>query len=248
VLAQSKVQDKSNEITAIPALLELLDIKGCIVTLDAMGTQKTIAAQIQPAQADYILGLKANHPTLFQEIVTWFQTARATDTLPMPSEHKTEAGHHRVELRSCWAISLDQLPPLYQSESWVGLQTIVIVERTRHLWNQTTHEIQFYLSSLPADSPRIGAAIRQHWGIENSLHWTLDVTFDEDACRVRSLHAPHNLALLRRFAVNTLNRESTFKRSLKQKSKRAAMDDAYMLTLLAAALPEPNQNLQPACQ
>ena len=144
VLAQSKVQDKSNEITALPALLELLDIKGCIVTLDAMGTQKTIAAQIQQAQADYILSLKANHPTLFQEIVTWFQTARATDTLPMPSEHKTEAGHHRIELRSCWAISLDQLPPLYQSESWVGLQTIVIVERTRHLWNQTTHEIQFY--------------------------------------------------------------------------------------------------------
>jgi len=118
--------------------------------------------------------------------------------------------------------------------------------RTYHLWNKTTHEIQFYLSSLPSESPRIAAAIRQHWGIENSLHWTLDVTFGEDDCRVRSLHAPHNLALLRRFAVNTLNRESTFKRSLKQKSKRAAMDDAYMLTLLAAALPHPLR--RPSCQ
>ena len=166
----------------------------------------------------------------------------------MPSEHKTEAGHHRREIRSCWTLPLNSLPPLYQAESWVGLRTIVIVERTRHLWNQTTHEIQFYLSSLPANSPRIAAAIRQHWGIENSLHWTLDVTFGEDDCRVRSLHAPHNLALLRRFAVNTLNRELTFKRSLKQKSKRAAMDDAYMLTLLAAALPVPNQDLQPSCQ
>lgn len=242
-----KVQDKSNEITAIPALLELLDIKGCIVTLDAMGTQKTIAAQIQQAQADYILSLKANHPTLFQQVEGWLQTARQKGTLPMPSAHTTEAGHHRTESRKVWTFSLSQLPPLYQAEEWVGLQTIVVVERTRYLWNQTTHEIQFYLSSLPADSPRIAAAIRQHWGIENSLHWTLDVTFREDDCRVRSLHAPHNLALLRRFAVNTLNRESTFKRSLKQKSKRAAMDDAYMLTLLAAALPVPNQQLQPSC-
>jgi len=109
-------------------------------------------------------------------------------------------------------------------------------------------KFSFTVLCLPADSPRIAAAIRQHWGIENSLHWTLDVTFGEDACRVRSLHAPHNLALLRRFAVNILNRESTFKRSLKQKSKRAAMDDAYMLTLLAAALPQPHQEPQPSFQ
>jgi predicted transposase YbfD/YdcC len=147
-----------------------------------------------------------------------------------------------------WTIPLNHLPPLYQAQEWAGLQTIVIVERTRHLWNETTHEIQFYLSSLPSDSPRIAPAIRQHWGIENSLHWTLDVTFGEDACRVRSLHAPHNLGLVRRFAVNTLNRESTFKRSLRQKSKRAAMDNDYMLTLLAAALPEPNHELQSSCQ
>ena len=140
-----KVQDKSNEITAIPALLELLDYHWLYSHPRCDGdAENDCGVTIQQAQADYILSLKANHPTLFQEIVTWFQTARATDTLPMPSEHKTEAGHHRIELRSCWAISLDQLPPLYQSESWVGLQTIVIVERTRHLWNQTTHEIQFY--------------------------------------------------------------------------------------------------------
>ena len=174
--------------------------------------------------------------------------AIAQDTLPMPSEHATEAGHHRTEIRKVWTFSLDQLPPLHQAEEWIGLQTVVIVERTRHLWNKTTHEIQFYLSSLPSESPKIASAIRQHWGIENSLHWTLDVTFGEDDCRVRSLHAPHNLALVRRFAVNTLNRESTFKRSLKQKSRRAAMDDAYMLTLLAAALPDPSQQTQPRCQ
>jgi predicted transposase YbfD/YdcC len=248
VLAQTKVQDKSNEITAIPALLELLNIQGCIITLDAMGTQKNIAAQIQQARADYIICLKANHPTLFEQVESFFKTARDEDTLPRPSAHTTEAGHHRLEIRQVWTIPLNHLPPLYQAQEWAGLQTIVIVERTRHLWNQTTHEIQFYLSSLPSDSPRIAPAIRQHWGIENSLHWTLDVTFGEDACRVRSLHAPHNLGLVRRFAVNTLNRESTFKRSLRQKSKRAAMDNDYMLTLLAAALPEPNHELQSSCQ
>jgi predicted transposase YbfD/YdcC len=248
VLAQSKVQDKSNEITAIPALLELLDIKGCIVTLDAMGTQKSIAAQIQQAQADYILCLKANHPTMFEQLDAWFKTACASGILPMPTEHTTEAGHHRTEVRKVWTFSLNQLPPLHQAEEWMGLQTIIIIERTRYLWNQTTHNIQFYLSSLPSDSPRIVSAIRQHWGIENSLHWTLDVTFGEDDCRVRSVHAPHNLALVRRFAVNTLNRESTFKRSLKQKSRRAAMDDRYMLTLLAAALPDPSQKTQTSCQ
>jgi predicted transposase YbfD/YdcC len=209
--------------------------------------RKSIAAQIQQAQADYILSLKANHPTLFQQVDTWFQASRAADTLPLPSEHKIEAGHHRREIRSCWALPLDQLPPLYQAETWVGLQTIVIVERTRHLWNHTTHEVQFYLSSLPADSPRIAAAIRQHWGLKIPCIGLLMSPLVKMLVGF-VLHAPHNLALLRRFAVNTLNRESTFKRSLKQKSKRAAMDDAYMLTLLAAALPQPNQEPQPSCQ
>lgn len=131
-------------MTAIPALLELLDIQGCIVTLDAMGTQKTIAAQIRQAEADYILCLKANHPTLYQQIDTWFETTRAQGTLPMPSEQTTQAAHHRIEQRQVWTVSLDHLPPLYQAHEWVGLQTVVVVERTRHLWNQTTHEIQFY--------------------------------------------------------------------------------------------------------
>ena len=238
VLAHTKVQDKSNEITAIPALLELLDIQGCILTLDAMGTQKDIARQIHVAGADYILTLKANHPTLFQQVESWLQTAQTQGTLPIPSEHTTEAGHHRTESRKVWTLSIDLFPLLHQADQWAGLQTIVVVERTRHLWNQTTHETHFYLSSLPPESPRIAAAIRQHWGIENSLHWTLDVTFAEDDCRVRSLHAPHNLALLRRFALNALNREDTSKRSLRQKSKRAGMDDLYMLTVLAAALPD----------
>jgi len=248
VLAQTKVQDKSNEITAVPALLALLDLHGAIVTLDAMGTQKQIAAQIHTAQADYVLALKANHPTLYQQVAQGFKDAREQDILPPAMTHTTEAGHHRIDTRQGWAIALDQLPPLHQSEEWLGLESIVVVERTRQLWNKTTYEIQFYLSSLAADDPRSIDVIRQHWSIENSQHWVLDVTFGEDDCRVRSLHAPHNLALIRRFALNALNRETSSKRSLKQKAKQAAMNDAYMLTVLAAALPEPSQNLESSCQ
>lgn len=245
VLAQTKVHDKSNEITAIPALLELLDLAGCIVTLDAMGTQKMIAAQIQAAKADYILSLKANHPTLLTQVRGWFEAQRQAAQLPPSTESKLESGHHRIETRRVWCFPLISLPPLHEGEQWKGLQTIVVVERIRHLWNKTTHEVQFYLSSLPADSPRIGAAIRQHWSIENSQHWVLDVTFGEDACRVRCVHAPHNLAVLRRFALNALRRESTSKRSLKQKSKQSAMSDDYMMKVLAAALPDSAQDSSP---
>jgi predicted transposase YbfD/YdcC len=247
VLAQAKVQDKSNEITAIPALLELLDLSGCIVTLDAIGTQKIIARQIHRAHADYILSLKSNHPTLFQQVNQWFQPTQAAGTLPTPREHTTETGHHRIDTRIVWTLPVDLFATLHQADEWAGLQSIVILERTRRLWNKTTHEVQFYLSSLPPDSPKIAAAIRQHWGIENGLHWTLDVTFGEDACRVRSLHAPHNLSVLRRFAVNALNRVAS-KQSLRQKSKRAAMDDNFMLRVLASALPDRNQDDAPCCQ
>lgn len=236
VLSQVKVLDKSNEITAIPFLLDTFNGEDSIVTIDAMGTQKKIAAKIKEQKSDYILSLKANHPTLFKEVSDWFESLHSENTLPPPLEHTTEAGHYRNEIRKYWTFSLDQLPVLYQSDEWAGLQSIVVVERTRHLRKETTHEIQFYLSSLPGDSPYSARAIRQHWGIENSLHWVLDVTFKEDACRVRSLHSPHNLALIRRFALNTLNSEHTFKGSLKQKSKRAAMDNNYMITLLTTVL------------
>jgi predicted transposase YbfD/YdcC len=235
VLAQTKVLSKSNEITAIPILLDVLDIEGSIITIDAMGTQKKIADKIYQANGDYILSLKANHPTLFQDVKTWFDSQQTADILPLPLEHTTEAGHHRIEVRKYWAFSLSQLPPLHQSSQWAGFQTVIAVERIRHLRTKTTHEIQFYLSSLSSNSSQISRTIRQHWGIENSLHWVLDVTFNEDACRVRSLHSPHNLALVRRFALNIFNCDHTFKGSLKQKSKRAAMDNRYMLTLLASA-------------
>jgi len=156
---------------------------------------KSIAHQIHTAGADYILSLKSNHPTLFQQVEQWFQQMQADGSLPTPREHTTESGHHRIDTHRLDTLGGLVCCPL-SSRRVAGLQSIVIVERTRRLWNKTTHEVQF--SAVCRRSPKIAAAIRQHWGIENGLHWILDVTFGEDACRVRSLHAPHNLALLRR--------------------------------------------------
>ena len=238
-LGQVKVDDKSNEITAIPALLELLDISGCIITIDAMGTQHEIARRIQALSADYVLALKANHPTLSAQVEQWFETAQAHnfEGIQYSYDVRVESGHHRIEKRQVWAVSIDQMGDLYKQSQWSGLQTIVKVVRTRHLWNKTTTEVMFYLSSLPPDAQQLGKAIRQHWSIENQLHWVLDVTFGEDACRIRTGNAPENIALLKRWSINLLNQETSFKRSTRQKARRASMDKGYLLKVLAASIP-----------
>jgi len=238
-LGQVKVKDKSNEITAIPALLELLDISGCIITIDAMGTQTEIAHQIQAQGADYVLALKANHPTLYQQVQQWFKKAEASNFQSIEHSYdlRVESGHHRREKRQVTAVPLTQMGSLYKQAQWSGLQTIVRVVRTRHLWNQTTTEVMFYLSSLPPKAQQLGQAIRQHWSIENQLHWILDVTFGEDASRIRKDHAPENFALLKRWSINLLNQETSFKRSTRQKAKRASMDMTYLLQVLNASFP-----------
>lgn len=250
VLGQLKVADKSNEITAIPGLLELLDLSGCIITIDAMGTQKAIAQQILKGNADYILTLKANHPTVYGQVKAWFEQAQAHGFagIDVSIDKRVEKGHHRLEKRQVFSVPVSQLPPLHEQADWIGLCSVVMVVRVRHLWNKTTREVQFYLTSLDSDAQKLGRAIRHHWGIENTLHWTLDVTFAEDASRIRSAHAPQNLALLRRIALNALNRESSLHRSTRQKSNRAAMDNQYMLTVLMAALSTPDCPPEPACQ
>ena len=238
-LGQVKVEDKSNEITAIPALLELLDISGSIITIDAMGTQHEIARRIQAQGADYILALKANHPTLQTQVKQWFETAQASDFegIEYSCDVRVESGHHRREKRQVTAVSIAQMGDLYKQAQWCGLQTIVRVVRTRHLWNKTTQEVMFYLSSLPPNAQILGKAIRQHWSIENQLHWVLDVTFGEDACRIRTGNAPLNMALLKRWSINLLNQETSFKRSIRQKAKRASMDVGYLLKVLNASIP-----------
>lgn len=250
VLGQVKVADKSNEITAIPALIELLDIAGCIITIDAMGTQTAIASQIKDVKADYVLALKGNHPTLHEQVKVWFEQhlSEGFEGIIHAYDKRIEKGHHRTERRQVWYVPVSQLPPLHNQDAWPGLKCVVIVVRVRRLWNKTTREVQFYLTSLDCDAHKLGQAIRLHWGVENGLHWTLDVTFNEDACRVRTGHAPQNLSLLRRIALNALNLEQSFKRSNRQKPNRAVMDNNYMLTILAACLYQHNDVSKPICQ
>lgn len=240
LLGQVKVENKTNEIKAIPALLELLDITGGIITIDAIGTQTEIVKQIVAKGADYVLCLKANHPTLWAEVEAWFESAQTQgfERIEHSYDQRVEAGHHRRENRQVWAVPVSVMGELYQSSRWAGLKTVVMVSRVRRLWNKTTREVMFYLSSLPCDAALIGRAIRTHWGIENQLHWALDVTFREDASRIRKGHGPENFSLLRRMAVSLLNQETSTKRSLRQKTKRAAMSTDYMLDVLTAALPK----------
>jgi predicted transposase YbfD/YdcC len=249
VLGQRKVNAKSNEITAIPALLEILDLSGCIITIDAMGTQKSISQKIIEGDSEYILSLKDNHPTLHQQVKNWFENSLSLGfkDIDVSISQRVEKGHHRIENRQVYAVPVSQLPALHEQDDWVGLTTVVMVVRSIQHWNKTTQEVQFYISSLTSDANKIGSAIRQHWGIENSGHWTLDVTFHEDECRIRSLHSPQNFALLRRIALNALEREISFRRSIRQKSRRAAMNDQYMVSVLAAALPNSTLELESTC-
>lgn len=169
VLGQVKVTDKSNEITAIPALLELLDIAGCMITIDAMGTQTAIVSQIFNAKADYVLALKGNHPTLHGQVKGWFEQHLSQGFVGLihSYDERVETGHHRTEKRQVWCVTISQLPTLHNQNDWAGLKCVVMVVRVRHLWNQTTREVQFYLTSLNCDARLLGQAIRLHWGVEN---------------------------------------------------------------------------------
>jgi predicted transposase YbfD/YdcC len=184
------------------------------------------------------------------KIKDWFTEAQARQFADVAHSYdqRVEAGHHRLERRQVWSVPVSALPKLHGQVDWQGLQCIVMVERTRRLWNKTTRQVQLYLSSLPSEARALACAVRQHWGVENGLHWELDVSFGEDACRVRRGHAPENLSLLRRLAVNALGQEQSARRSLRHKSNRAAMDDNYMLTVLRACLPKADCNSEPVCQ
>jgi predicted transposase YbfD/YdcC len=235
VLGQEKVNSQSNEITAIPQLLEQLDISGCVVTLDAMGTQKEIAAQICQQKGNYILALKANQGSLYREVMASFEKVEHGQLQNRQSSQfqTLEKSHSRIEKRRIQTLPAATLSLKRRSE-WRNIQTIVRVERERQLWNKTTHEVVFYLSSLEAGAQDFGKMIRSHWGIENTLHWTLDVTFREDSSRIRRDRAPENLALLRRFALNLINQEKTFKGSTRQKRFQAGLNNDYLLKILSS--------------
>jgi len=196
--------------------------------------QTEIVRLIRQKKADYVLALKSNHSTIYHQVKDWFETAKTQEFMgiEMSYDSRTEKGHPRLETRKVWAVSLAKLGGLYKQEQWAGLRTIVMSEKVRHLWNKTTHDVQFYLSSLPVDAQLNGRAIRQYWSIENQVHWSLDVTFNEDKSRICSLNSPQNFALIRRIALNAVNQETTLQRSLRQKIKRAAMNNDYMMQIL----------------
>lgn len=235
LLGQRRMDEKSNEITAVPELLKLLFIPGCIVTVDALNCQKDIARTVIERGADYVFALKANHPQLHQDVIDWFAWARARAFREVTHDfHQTvNKGHGRLEIRRCWAIGDPlALESMGHYEGWTGLRTVVMVERERHFPDRRQTETVYYLSSLPPDAKRILSATRAHWTVENTFHWTLDVVFGEDASRVRLDEAPENFAVIRHVAMNLLKRHPA-KLSLKRKRFRAALDDAFLLDLLA---------------
>jgi len=233
-LGQRKVDDKSNEITAIPELLRLLNVMGCIVTIDAIGCQKVIAQTIRDEKADYVLRVKDNQGHLHADIVEWFAYADQRQFEGMASDyHQTiNKGHGRIEIRQCWVIA-DPLAfeHIRHHDGWADLQSIVRVQRERRLGEQVTQDTAYYISSLPANPSQLLAATRGHWAIENSLHWVLDLTFREDESRVRKDNAPQNFALLRHMALNILKADPS-KGSLRQKRYRAALNEDFLFQIL----------------
>jgi len=233
VLGQVKVADKSNEIVAIPALLEMLAIEGAIVTIDAMGCQRDIAAKILAKKADYVLALKGNQGTLREDVELFATEQKAMgfkDT--KVSRHETVDGDHgRIETRTYTAIH--DIAWLQERHAWPGLKGVVIVESTREIGDKVERETRFYITSLVWLACQLGPVIRAHWAIENSLHWIMDMTFRDDECRVRTDHAPANFTTIKHIAHNLIRR-APGKDSFRLKRKVAAWDDEFLVSLLLA--------------
>ncbi len=208
MLGQVKVDDKSNEITAIPQLLELLDIAGCIITIDAMGCQKKISEKIIDQDADYVLALKENQGNLYDDVQVLFNYAEETEFVDCDYHKTVEKSHGRIDIRECWTLSNpDYLFYLRNRSDWANLQTLVMVKRERRLGNKIETEVKYYISSLVRGAQHMLDAVRGHWGIENQLHWVLDIAFREDESRLRKGNGAQNFAVLRHIALNLLKQE-----------------------------------------
>ncbi|MBT4090320.1 MAG: ISAs1 family transposase [Candidatus Marinimicrobia bacterium] len=234
-MGQYKTDQKSNEITAIPKLLKMLEISGCIVTIDAMGCQKKIASLIIQKEADYALALKGNQGNLSEEVELYFKEALqcGIEDYNIQSCETVDGDHGRIETRRCYTCS--DIEWLEEGKHWPGLKTVVMIESERCIDNVVSKDARFYISSLHNNPEHLLHVIRSHWGVENSLHWVLDVAFREDECRIRKGHGAENFSMLRTIAVNLLRKERSDKRGIKGKRLRAGWDNDYLLKVLAGA-------------
>lgn len=235
ILGQVKVNEKSNEIKAIPELLSVLELHGCIVTIDAIGCQTAIARQIViEKEADYVLSLKENQGHLYEDVALLFKDLEKNPRAYDFDYAKTsDYGHGRTEKRECWTISDPHiLKDLRGFEKWAKLLTVSRIHSQRSEDGKTTAEDRYHIASITG-AKRVMKAVRSHWGIENGLHWRLDIAFDEDHCRVRKQNGPENFSILRHIALNLLKQDKTSKRSIKTKRMQAAWDNNYLLQVLA---------------
>lgn len=226
VLGQEATEEKSNEITAIPKLLELLELSGCIVTIDAMGCQRDIAAKIVSHGGDYVLGLKGNQSTMQEAVEDFFTVAQAAEFASIKHDflEEVDKDHGRLEIRRYWIC--EDLRTLPNPQQWMGLRSIGMVERTCLIGETETVETRLFINSISADARRFAQAVREHWGVENRLHWRLDVIFSEDASRIRKGNAPAIMTSIRHLCMNLFERESSSLR-ISQKRRKAAWNDNY---------------------
>lgn len=241
ILAQETVEEGTNEISALPGVLGALELSGALVTIDAIGTQKEIAEQITGRGGEYVLALKSNHPRLYGDVKSYFEDAvdRELPGMSVDNEAEVDGGHGRVEVRRCWAT--DDIEWLDARDQWPGLRSLAMVEaqRSESTWDEEAEkrvwtesvERRYYISSLSADAERVAQAVRSHWGIENKVHWVLDVSFSEDGSRIRKGEGPRNVGLLRRIAMNAL-RQAPAEESIKGRRKKAGWDEEYLEKVL----------------
>ena len=233
VLGQRKVDDQSNEITAIPQLLDVLEVSGCIVTTDAIGCQTAIAEKVIENGADYVLVVKKNQKLLFKTLRELFNDAQELHWVDCDYHKAVNKGHGRIEVRECWTTSdPEYLKYIGLLADWKGLQSIAMIQSVRRVGEKKSVKRRYFISSLESSAQRLLHAARTYWEIENKLHWVLDLAFREDECRVRKGNGAQNLAVLRHIALNLLRRESMSKRSIRAKRLKAGWDHDYLLKVL----------------
>jgi predicted transposase YbfD/YdcC len=235
VLGQRKVADQSNEITAIPQLLDLLEVSGCIVTTDAMGCQTAIAQKAIEKDADYVFVVKENQGRLLETIEALFDDPREVKWVDCDYHKTIDKGHGRIEIRQCWTTSdPDYLRYIASLADWAGLQSIGMIQAERRTGENRTMKRRYFISSLESNAKQLLHAARTYWGIENKLHWILDIAFREDDSRIRKRNGPQNFAVLRHIALNLLRQETSAKISIRAKRKKAGWDNDYLLKVLMA--------------